>query len=37
MGLYLLLWGKEGDKDVDLKTKQCNSSEDQQLEVYASK
>jgi len=28
MGLYLLLWGKEGDKEVDFKTKdilQCNS------------
>nr|AFK38302.1 unknown [Medicago truncatula] len=37
MGLYLLLWGKEGDKEIDLKTKQCNSSENQQLEVYASK
>jgi len=21
MGLYLLLWGKEGDKEVDFKTK----------------
>ncbi|KEH42713.1 putative EamA domain-containing protein [Medicago truncatula] len=27
VGLYLLLWGKEGDKDVDFKTKQCNSED----------
>lgn len=35
MGLYLLLWGKEGDREVDFKTKgklQCYS-EDQECKI----
>ncbi|CAJ2628010.1 unnamed protein product [Trifolium pratense] len=32
MGLYLLLWGKEGDKEVDFKTKQF-TSEDPECKV----
>ncbi|WJX18776.1 hypothetical protein P8452_08543 [Trifolium repens] len=32
MGLYLLLWGKEGDKEVDFKTEQ-STSDDQECRV----